>query len=281
MAASSEIFAQLDDFLNAYEGDKAYNLAKTLLEEAGEKVDTNLYLCFMHACYIVSNCSTNEIKRKTVLDEAYGYGKKIFELEPNNREVLKWCAIITGSLAEVATMKEKIALGHEFKNYLDKAAENEPDSSIFHMRGRFSYQIANLSWLERTAASVVFGAPPYATIENALSDLLRAEELNPGQIDNQLYIAKCYLDQGDRINASKYLTNVIYSHAVDEIDVEQQNEARKLIENIIKEQSQELITLKMPEEITMKTRKAKDNTKLEDTSEESNPEDTNDTVKPE
>ncbi|VDM31037.1 unnamed protein product [Toxocara canis] len=73
---------------------------------------------------------------------------KAYKLEPKDADVLKWCSIITGSLADISCNKEKIELGHEFK-------------------------VANLSWLERTAATALFGAPPTATIDEALADLLK------------------------------------------------------------------------------------------------------------
>ncbi|KHN85943.1 Regulator of microtubule dynamics protein 2, partial [Toxocara canis] len=56
--------------------------------------------------------------------------------------------------------------------------------------------VANLSWLQRTVATELFGVPPTATADEALADLLKAEELNPGQLDNLLFIAKCYLAKG-------------------------------------------------------------------------------------
>lgn len=40
---------------------------------------------------------------------------KAYKLEPKDADVLKWCSIITGSLADISCNKEKVELGHEFK----------------------------------------------------------------------------------------------------------------------------------------------------------------------
>jgi hypothetical protein len=49
---------------------------------------------------------------------------------------------------------------------------NPQEYSLLHMRGRFSYSVANLSWFERKAASALFATPPTATIDEALADFL-------------------------------------------------------------------------------------------------------------
>jgi len=50
----------------------------------------------------------------------------------------------------------------------------EPNEySLLHMRGRFAFSVASLSWLERKAAAAFFAEPPSATFEEAIADFLR------------------------------------------------------------------------------------------------------------
>ena len=48
-----------------------------------------------------------------------------------------------------------------------------------------------MSWLERKAATALFGAPPTGTIDEALEMFLKGEEYDPGFYNvNSLYVAK-------------------------------------------------------------------------------------------
>uniref|UniRef100_A0A915A5K3 Uncharacterized protein n=1 Tax=Parascaris univalens TaxID=6257 RepID=A0A915A5K3_PARUN len=204
----------------------------------------NLLCRFAHACYIRSNnCVKEEEGRKSVLNEAHDACRKAYELEPANAHVLKWCCIITGSLADISSNKERIELGYEFKNYLDEAIELAPDASIYHMRGRFAYDVANLSRLQRMAASELFGAPPTATIDEALADLLKAEDLNPGELDNLLFIAKCFIMKGDMSEARNYLLRMKEDNAVDEADEEMLEEKRQLLKSIVNDSSVSIMAI--------------------------------------
>uniref|UniRef100_A0A9J2PAA0 Regulator of microtubule dynamics protein 1 n=1 Tax=Ascaris lumbricoides TaxID=6252 RepID=A0A9J2PAA0_ASCLU len=271
------MFAEIDKYLDEYDGENAYRIAKQVflpfdvqlikgplksmkfvimdfalsslpLSGPTYSIDKLIVkteaeyagLChrLAHACYILSNyCQTNEERRKTLLIEAHDACKKAYKIEPKDADVLKWCSIITGSLAEISGNREKIELGHEFKMYLDKAAEVAPDSAIYHMRGRFFYEVANLSWLERTAATALFGTPPTATIDESLADLLKAEELNPGELDNLLFIAKCYLAKGEHSKARTYLLRMKATTAIDRADEAMLDEANNLLKSIASTES--------------------------------------------
>lgn len=89
------------------------------------------------------------------------------------------------------------------------------------MRGRFSYNVANLSWLERKAASAFFATPPTATIDDALKDFLEVEKVRPNAwIENLLYVARCYISKGDKANIVKYLKLAAAIEPQDDADQE-------------------------------------------------------------
>ncbi|PIC14651.1 hypothetical protein B9Z55_026887 [Caenorhabditis nigoni] len=54
---------------------------------------------------------------------------------------------------------------------LDKALELEPtDFALLHLRARFSFTLANLSWLERKAVSMLYSELRKATIGDGQSE---------------------------------------------------------------------------------------------------------------
>lgn len=141
-------------------------------------------------------------KRKQLAFEASRYAKMAYELDDQHPEVHKWFAITIGSLGDYVGTQEKIMNGFTFKEHVDKAIELKPlDPSLYYMLGRWCYEVAMLSWLERRVASTLFSSPPEATLDEARSYLLEADRLKPNWKENLLYLAKTYIGEGDYTNA--------------------------------------------------------------------------------
>merc|ERR1712242_407513 len=64
----------------------------------------------------------------------------------------------------------------------------------------------NLSWIERKMAATLFASPPSASLPEAIQHFLQAEKLKPdGWKENRLFIAKCFIGDGDYTQAVIWL----------------------------------------------------------------------------
>lgn len=71
-------------------------------------------------------------------------------IENRNSDLYKWYAILIGLNGDYLSMADQIKNGVIFKNYIIMALEICPDDSELHyLLGRFKYEIANLSWIEK------------------------------------------------------------------------------------------------------------------------------------
>ncbi|NXE48607.1 RMD2 protein, partial [Casuarius casuarius] len=120
-------------------------------------------------------------------------------------------AIMCGYMSQFESVQNKIRNGYLFKEHLDKAIELKPqDPFLYYLNGRWCYSVAQLSWIEKKVAAALFGAPPTSTVEEALQNFLKAEEMCPGYSkSNYVYLAKCYKDLGQKNNALKYCDSAL------------------------------------------------------------------------
>ncbi|KAM3853170.1 regulator of microtubule dynamics protein 3 isoform 1-T2 [Vipera latastei] len=130
------------------------------------------------------------------------------QLGGQNAECHQWYAILCGQCSEHESIHKRIQAGHAFKKHIDEAISLKPDDPMsYYLLGRWCYQVAHLGWLERKTASALYEEPPLATVQDALQNFLKAEDLNSGFSKmGRIYIAKCYKELGDNSKAAHWLT---------------------------------------------------------------------------
>eukprot|EP00729_Bicosta_minor_P023612 gene23612-19897_t len=207
------MMAMCQDFDAGIEGPDSLQAARTLLEigepaaalllhdnesrQVEPVVMSELYWRLARACYLDSlGYSTKEQQR-----ECYLRGLK-FGIEAGERcwQGHKYTAIMNGLLQRTEGTSEKISRGHKYKVHICKAIELNPgtDANCHHLYGRWCFEVAQLSWITRRAAAALFGEPPNSTIEEALDEFMKAEEVAPDfSRANQLFVGKCYKQLND------------------------------------------------------------------------------------
>ncbi|NXK30828.1 RMD2 protein, partial [Piprites chloris] len=163
-----------------------------------------------------------EEKRKYVIDDLSILAGKWYSLK---------FAIMCGYMSQFESVQNKIRNGYLFKEHLDKAIELKPqDPFLYYLNGRWCYSVAQLSWIEKKVATALFGTPPTSTVEEALQNFLKAEEMRPGYSKcNYVYLAKCYKDLGQKNNALKYCDSALSILSVTNEDKEAQKDLEALL----------------------------------------------------
>lgn len=199
------LFEKIDHLHHGSESDKRESLS-LLLEKRQELGQDSCYLWRLTRAYsdVHDFCSTLE-EKKEFAENGKSVGAEAVQLNPTCADSHQWYAIMCGIMAEYDTIQNKIKNGYIFKDHLDKAIELKPhDPLSYYLMGRWCYAVAQLSWLERKVAATLFGEPPSATVEEALKNFLKVEEIQPGYSKlNYVYLAKCYKDLGEREQARR------------------------------------------------------------------------------
>ena len=161
----------------------------------------------------------SDLKKKLAF-EALDFATKAIEFDGQNAECHKWFAITIGTLGDYVTTKEKISNGHKFKEHVDIALSLKPnDPSLHHMLGRFCFEFANLSWVERKVASALFSKVPEFSFDDSLKHLIKAFELRPEWKENILFIAKILINQKKYSEGIKWIDRGLALKTIGEDDV--------------------------------------------------------------
>ncbi|VDD92227.1 unnamed protein product [Enterobius vermicularis] len=199
------------------------------LEDPSLDQDCEFLWRFAKACIIWANSMEKKNSlRKTVIFEGRGYALKAYTINENSFEALRWTAVLTGAATEFLGVRERIREGKVFTDYLDRAIAIEPkEFTLLHLRGRFSFEVANLSWLEKKVANTLFSGVPDCTTEDALSDFLEAEKYAPfAWADNLLFIARCYAVKKEKKLAADYIKKIEAMDKLEDAVVEGLKEVR-------------------------------------------------------
>uniref|UniRef100_A0A1I7XNE4 Tetratricopeptide repeat protein n=1 Tax=Heterorhabditis bacteriophora TaxID=37862 RepID=A0A1I7XNE4_HETBA len=126
-------------------------------------------------CHELAGRTTDKEKKKELILEGRDYAVEGHHLDEDHFNAVKWAAIMTGQSTDYLGTKEKIEQGSKFKEYLDRALLiDAKEYALLHMRGRYSYSVANLSWFEKrlviakTYLSMAIKLKPVDDSENEL-----------------------------------------------------------------------------------------------------------------
>ena len=118
---------------------------------------------------------SEEMKSKFALGLAAA--QKAVELDTTNPYGHKWYALMLGQTSSLLGMKEKIEKSYTMKEEATMALLQLPsDASLQYLLGNWCIGVADLSWIERKAASAFFATPPESSYEEALGYLLSAAQ---------------------------------------------------------------------------------------------------------
>lgn len=175
----------------------------SLLRSGGDSSEVLWRMARAHICIgdIVDGDSSREQYRS-----AERYARRAVALAPSLPPARTWYAAALGSVALHEGGKTKIRMVWEVRRQLDTAlALNPRDDIAWSILGSFYRALANLSWIERQLAALLFDRLPEGSYEDAESALLKAAALNPDAPRHRYELGLLYQDWNKPALARKSL----------------------------------------------------------------------------
>ncbi|XP_062980334.1 regulator of microtubule dynamics protein 2 isoform X2 [Elgaria multicarinata webbii] len=178
--------------------------------------------------------TTDAEEKKNYASEGKLVGENALNLDSSSAESHQWFAVMCGYMSQVESIQNKIRNGYLFKEHVDKAIALKPqDPFLYYLSGRWCYEVAQLSWMEKKIAAALFGTLPTSTVHEALQNFLKAEEIHPRYSKyNYVYLAKCYKDLGQMNNALKYCETALAILSVTKEDKEAEKDLQTLLPSL-------------------------------------------------
>lgn len=205
------LFAKVDELMKGSEADQQAAM-ELLLSNVGSHGENINFLWRVAKAYRLEAAATDDKDRKKQsVERGITYATKALHKNKAHGDANKWFAILIGMRNDYLPTKEKIENAVVFQKHLEIALTAKPDDySLYHLLSRFKFEIANMSWLERKLAATLFGSLPQVTLDDAIADGLKCEELCPESFpDNQVLLARCYISNSDYSSGISWLDKAV------------------------------------------------------------------------
>jgi len=181
-------------------------------------------------CSRIGKRQTNPKVRADYYNAAKTYAGIALKINPNDADANCVMAIALGRSSMSKSGREKVETAREIKKHLDVSLNSDPTNfKTWHIPGRWEYEIANLSGMERTIVKILYGGIPPASIKQAIIAFEKSRALQPGFLLNYLEMARAYKDDDQTQKAIYYLKHLLTLPNQTEDDPAIKEEARKYL----------------------------------------------------
>jgi tetratricopeptide (TPR) repeat protein len=220
-------------------GDELYKQFKhkeSLTEYLGaDEIDPNNYEVKWRIARAYTRIGKNAPKKEKEANykKAMGFANQAVAIDSTGVEGHFRLAVAKGRLALFKGGKEKIRLSKDVKAEIDIVKQLDPNYHLaYHVIGLWHRGIANLSWVLKAFAKVIYGGVPEASNQEAVANLRKAVELRPDYVQHHVELGKTYVEVKDYEKARKEFEKALELPSVEEDDDEAKEEAKELLEDI-------------------------------------------------
>ena len=136
----------------------------------------------------------NKNDKRLQFESAMAFAKRALAADNNSADANYAMAMVSGKMTEIETdNKKKIGYVIDIKNYANRALAINPNHArATFVEGRWHYEMITLNSVKRTAAKLINGNLPTASLDSATAYLEKAKQLDPYYVLTYYYLNKAY-----------------------------------------------------------------------------------------
>lgn len=221
-------WAQIDALNAAKDFDGAHALLIRVGSAERDKVDY-LWRMARHHFNVSDNTADEEVIERE-LYAGFDQARKALAADSANAFAHGYYAILIGRVGQIEGTKQKIKNSYAVRDHTLRAIELDPiNDSWQHVMGQWHFTLADLSWIERNIAALIYATPPQASFAEAAGYFKRAGELDPDDVRHFLWLGKSQLQLENDSAAKASLEIAVSLPPGSDSDTILQEEARALL----------------------------------------------------
>jgi len=219
--------------IDLYDANQQYNMEFNTINKLSDSSNPELMWRLSRAYFNQAEQEKTQAEKHKLFYISYDYSKQALFLDSTIAKSNHYYAVLHGQIGLIEGTKQKIINAYDVLKYGEIAINLDPDyDNTYHLLGRLNFELANLSWIERNVASLIYETPPEGSFDKAADYFLAAIKRKPNDIRHWLWLGKAYiaLDQNDKARAS--LLKTISLTPKDQKDKDNIQVAKQLINNL-------------------------------------------------
>ena len=181
---------------------------------------------------IADQSKSKEIHRKHFYP-ALNYATAALDINSNSAIANHWYSVLIGKIGLLEGTEQKIKNSYEVQKHALKAIKLDPtNDGTYHVMGRWYFEVASLSWIERKMAEIIYTKPPVGSYEEAIFYFKKAIEIKNDEIRHYFWIAKTYIAMNQLDQAKQYLNDITNLEPLDDSDQIMKLESLELLKDI-------------------------------------------------
>ena len=219
--------------IDSYDANQQYDMEFNTIKKLSDKKNPELMWRLARAYFNQAEKESNEDKKNELFYISYDYSKQSLYLDSTIAKSNHYYAVLHGQIGLIEGTKQKIINAYDVLKYGKIAINLDPSyDNTYHLLGRLNFELANLSWLERNVASLIYETPPKGSFDKAADYFLTAIKLNSDNTRHWLWLSKTYIALGQNNKARSSLLKTISLIPKDQKDKNNLKEASRLINNL-------------------------------------------------
>ncbi|MBC8196367.1 MAG: hypothetical protein H8E60_00620 [Candidatus Marinimicrobia bacterium] len=225
---SNDIYSEIDEHTDNFRYVKSSELAESWLKDNPNDVEALWRSARAH--FDIADGSEDPTVHKEHFYPGLESAKKALKLDPESPRANHWYAVLIGKIGILEGTEQKIINSYEVKEYAEKAIRLDSNyDGTYHLMGRWHFNIADLSWFERTIAGWVYATPPNGSFEEAVEFFKKAIVSKPDEIRHFVWLGKSYLKLDNESEANKAFSDALKFTPNDDSDKILLKQAKELL----------------------------------------------------